>query len=407
MGVVELVWSRCGWDGANGGVEGDNELRMLLMKLVFLATPYREEMDLSIWDPPENQVFRDESSYPADGLQYNLYFDPRLDVIEEDALNKKSCQQVLKILTNKADSEIVEVEDDMCFAALNKKIVNPDSMLGALKNENEQPAKPDIGSSNLPEGLNKTEAIDNHNTKDIKTVEFKDGCTAQVNNTVLASPVQVRNQQETPAETTLEERHASEQETKEYGSKSTQKGVKAVQINYLSGMKGQKVVHTDTDCTTEGKNLKRGGDDYGDKIIKATQQQLAGAKRAGGFADISATSQFHLSKMSETSFRGPVIQENDDWRNVQNTLLKSHGRKSQDPRIIHRSSYNEPNADNVKIVSPMSSITPSPPIADINKMKLVQLKALANRHNIYGVSNKRKAYVQQLLRSKLQPKDWS
>ncbi|KAK4377957.1 hypothetical protein RND71_004253 [Anisodus tanguticus] len=105
-------------------------------------------MDLSIWDPPENP---DESSYLANSWQYNLYYDPRLDVIEEDALNEKSCVQVLKILIKKADSEIAELEDDilmlqrqlackddMHFVELNKKIVNLDSMLRALKNEKEQ-----------------------------------------------------------------------------------------------------------------------------------------------------------------------------------------------------------------------------------------------------------------------------
>ncbi|KAJ8570464.1 hypothetical protein K7X08_037436 [Anisodus acutangulus] len=104
-------------------------------------------MDLSIWDPPENS---DESSYLANSWQYNLYYDPRLDVIEEDALNEKSCVQVLKILIKKADSEIAELEDDilmlqrqlaceddMRFVELNKKIANLDSMLRALKNEKE------------------------------------------------------------------------------------------------------------------------------------------------------------------------------------------------------------------------------------------------------------------------------
>ncbi|KAJ8534197.1 hypothetical protein K7X08_007521 [Anisodus acutangulus] len=84
---------------------------------------FLKEMDLSIWDPPENP-----------------------DVIEEDALNEKSCVQVLNILIKKADSEIAELEDDilmlqrqlaceddMRFAELNKKIVNLDNMLRTLK----------------------------------------------------------------------------------------------------------------------------------------------------------------------------------------------------------------------------------------------------------------------------------
>ncbi|XP_016461584.1 uncharacterized protein LOC107784904 [Nicotiana tabacum] len=176
-------------------------------------------MDSSIWSPPENQ---DESCYPANCWQYNLYFDPWLDVIEQDALNEISCLQVLKILITKAYSEIAELEDeilmlqsqlvcacadkgsyDMCFAVLHKKIDNLESLLRALKNENEQ-----------------------------------------------------------PAETTLENRHASEQEAKEYSSKRTHKGVKAVQIHdkktskqfvkinmasikSISGIKGQEVVCTE------------------------------------------------------------------------------------------------------------------------------------------------------------------
>lgn len=78
-------------------------------------------------------------------------------MIEQDALNEISCLQVLKILITKAYSEIAELEDeilmlqsqlvcacadkgsyDMCFAVLHKKIDNLESLLRALKNENEQ-----------------------------------------------------------------------------------------------------------------------------------------------------------------------------------------------------------------------------------------------------------------------------
>lgn len=50
-------------------------------------------------------------------------------------------------------------------------------------------AAPGVGSSNLSEGLKKTEEIDDHNSKDIKTVTFK--------GTVLEPLVQMRNHQET------------------------------------------------------------------------------------------------------------------------------------------------------------------------------------------------------------------
>jgi len=36
-----------------------------------------------------------------------------VDVIEEDALNEKSCIQVLRILITKADTEIDELEQDL------------------------------------------------------------------------------------------------------------------------------------------------------------------------------------------------------------------------------------------------------------------------------------------------------
>ncbi|XP_019245128.1 PREDICTED: uncharacterized protein LOC109224996 isoform X2 [Nicotiana attenuata] len=379
---------------------------------------FLKEMDSSIWGPPENQ---DESSYPANCWQYNLYFDPRLDVIEQDALNEESCLQVLKILITKADSEIAELEDDilmlqsqlacacadkkssdMCFAVLHKKIDNLESLLRDLKNENEQPAETGIRSSNLPEeGLTKMEAIDNH-TKDMNTVEFKDNYTAQADNTVLASLVQVRNHQKAPAETTLEDRHASEQGAKEYSSKQTQKGVWPTKNDFTIEESLPHLLNSKRNDRSKPLNkLKRGGDGYGDNTIKKTQ--LAEAKRAAGFADISATSQSHLRKRSK--FSGPVIQDQDnkDQRSVQNRLVKSHGRTSHDPPVINgSSSHDNSNAD----VSPVSSIRPSPCIEDIYNMTLVQLRAMANHQlNIYGVSNIRKADLQELLRSKLQAKD--
>ncbi|XP_019245130.1 PREDICTED: uncharacterized protein LOC109224996 isoform X4 [Nicotiana attenuata] len=320
---------------------------------------FLKEMDSSIWGPPENQ---DESSYPANCWQYNLYFDPRLDVIEQDALNEESCLQVLKILITKADSEIAELEDDilmlqsqlacacadkkssdMCFAVLHKKIDNLESLLRDLKNENEQ-----------------------------------------------------------PAETTLEDRHASEQGAKEYSSKQTQKGVWPTKNDFTIEESLPHLLNSKRNDRSKPLNkLKRGGDGYGDNTIKKTQ--LAEAKRAAGFADISATSQSHLRKRSK--FSGPVIQDQDnkDQRSVQNRLVKSHGRTSHDPPVINgSSSHDNSNAD----VSPVSSIRPSPCIEDIYNMTLVQLRAMANHQlNIYGVSNIRKADLQELLRSKLQAKD--
>lgn len=71
-------------------------------------------------------------------------------MIEADALNKKSCLQVLEIQENKADSEIREVEadelmlqrqvareDNTSLAASNKEIVNLESTLKTSQNENQ------------------------------------------------------------------------------------------------------------------------------------------------------------------------------------------------------------------------------------------------------------------------------
>ncbi|KAF3616096.1 hypothetical protein FXO38_34764 [Capsicum annuum] len=291
------------------GVGGDNEFSMSLMELVF-AVPYREaifltfnefvfleknvnvltepnmEMDFPLWDQPEDQ---DESSYPT-YWQYNFYFDPRL----EPGVGSSNLPEDL----NKTEA----IGDH-------------------------------VGSSNPPEDLNKKEAIGDHNSKDIETVKFQGGCrcSARLSNTILASLPQVRYQQQTPAGTTLKDKHVLEQETK---------GLKAVQNNDPSGgMKGQEVARTGTDRTVEeawprllsfkGKEkikpqkTKRGGDDYVYKTIEGTQQ-LAGAKRAGDFAGISATSRtYHFRKRSETSFRGPVIQGNNNQRGVQNVLVSS------------------------------------------------------------------------------------
>ncbi|KAJ9695903.1 hypothetical protein PVL29_011061 [Vitis rotundifolia] len=77
------------------------------------------------------------------------------DVIEEDALNEKSCVQVLRVLISKADTEIEELEKDLvilqselawaenrewseiCSTSLREKINCLDISIQSLKNENE------------------------------------------------------------------------------------------------------------------------------------------------------------------------------------------------------------------------------------------------------------------------------
>lgn len=78
------------------------------------------------------------------------------DVIEEDALNEKSCVQVLRVLISKADTEIEELEKDLvilqselawaenrewseiCSTSLREKINCLDISIQSLKNENER-----------------------------------------------------------------------------------------------------------------------------------------------------------------------------------------------------------------------------------------------------------------------------
>ncbi|GAB2267185.1 hypothetical protein Dimus_002169 [Dionaea muscipula] len=49
------------------------------------------------------------------GWQYDFHFGIGLDTIEEDAINEKCRLQVLRILTTKADAEIIELEDNLAI----------------------------------------------------------------------------------------------------------------------------------------------------------------------------------------------------------------------------------------------------------------------------------------------------
>ncbi|XP_030926991.1 uncharacterized protein LOC115953476 isoform X2 [Quercus lobata] len=102
------------------------------------------------------QSIDQESSYSMQsGWQCDFYFGYGYDVIEEDALNEKSCVQVLGILITKADGEIHELEKDLvslqselawgedeewselCCNALTEKINYLDISIRSLKNTNE------------------------------------------------------------------------------------------------------------------------------------------------------------------------------------------------------------------------------------------------------------------------------
>lgn len=63
-------------------------------------------MDWDLWGPP-NDIVAEESGF--DNPQCDFYF----DVIEEEALNEKYRVRVLRILIKKADTEILELEQDL------------------------------------------------------------------------------------------------------------------------------------------------------------------------------------------------------------------------------------------------------------------------------------------------------
>ncbi|XP_011033178.1 PREDICTED: uncharacterized protein LOC105131746 isoform X4 [Populus euphratica] len=67
-------------------------------------------MDWDLWGPP-NDIVAEEGGF--DNSPCDFYFGYGFDVIEEEALNEKSCVQVLRILIEKADTEILEFEQDL------------------------------------------------------------------------------------------------------------------------------------------------------------------------------------------------------------------------------------------------------------------------------------------------------
>ncbi|KAI3677908.1 hypothetical protein L6452_37182 [Arctium lappa] len=63
-----------------------------------------------LWDPPNYQATKDINCR-NDGCQCGLCL--AYDEIEEKALNEKSCIQVLRILISKADTDIIELEEEL------------------------------------------------------------------------------------------------------------------------------------------------------------------------------------------------------------------------------------------------------------------------------------------------------
>ncbi|KAA8517157.1 hypothetical protein F0562_017450 [Nyssa sinensis] len=116
---------------------------------------FTEAMECALWDPSCDQVGQESSHFMGQGWQPDFYSGYGLDVIEEGALNEKFCIQVLEVLITKADTEIVELEEDLiilqsqlawadeewstiCSAALREKIDCLDISIQSLKNENVQ-----------------------------------------------------------------------------------------------------------------------------------------------------------------------------------------------------------------------------------------------------------------------------
>ncbi|KAL2483053.1 uncharacterized protein Fot_44497 [Forsythia ovata] len=107
-------------------------------------------MDFALWDPSD---YQDENNYYIDDYWHcDFYSGCGHDAIEEDALNEKSCVQVLGILVKKADEEIMELEadavillsqltwadkdwSDLCSATLREKIDHLDISVQSLKME--------------------------------------------------------------------------------------------------------------------------------------------------------------------------------------------------------------------------------------------------------------------------------
>ncbi|PON88381.1 Nucleic acid-binding, OB-fold containing protein [Trema orientale] len=70
-------------------------------------------MDWDLWNWSHDQVTLDHSACEQSGWLGDFYVGCGRDVIEENALNERSCIQVLRVLIGKADTEIDELEKDL------------------------------------------------------------------------------------------------------------------------------------------------------------------------------------------------------------------------------------------------------------------------------------------------------
>uniref|UniRef100_A0A803P747 Rho termination factor-like N-terminal domain-containing protein n=1 Tax=Cannabis sativa TaxID=3483 RepID=A0A803P747_CANSA len=112
-------------------------------------------MEWDLWNWSHDQVTVEHNASRQSEWQCDFYFGYGTDVIEERALDEKSCIQVLRILIRKADAELDELENDLvslqtelafaeheewperCCNALNDKIGCLDIAIKSLKSKSE------------------------------------------------------------------------------------------------------------------------------------------------------------------------------------------------------------------------------------------------------------------------------
>ncbi|MCD9646421.1 hypothetical protein HAX54_036231 [Datura stramonium] len=149
---------------------------------------------------------------------------------------------------------------------------------------------------------------------------------------------------------------------------------------------------------------ENGGVEFGNKTIKGSLSLRDGAKGTGDLPEISSTSLIYSKKRRITSFTGPTLQENENLRDFQNRLVKSHERSTTISTKTHNRSNQNPliiKADNDELLDSTTVIVPMPNIADLKYMTINQLKAVAKQQNLRGVYKFRKAELQECLRVNL------
>ncbi|KAM3338380.1 hypothetical protein P3S68_030466 [Capsicum galapagoense] len=168
--------------------------------------------------------------------------------------------------------------------------------------------------------------------------------------------------------------------------------VKELGFKKPSGRKPKRQLKTES-------TKENGGDVFGDKTIKESRSLREGAKGTVEPPEISSTSLLPLKKRRITSFTGPILQENENLRNFQNRLAKSHNRSNRNLQVV--------KAENDELLDSTTFTVPTPNIVDLEHMTKNQLKAVARQQDLHGVYKLRKAELQERLRSKLLAKGQS